>query len=206
MGLVKAEILKNGYLGLWEINESIDDLLKMTPLLASEKNVLQSFTHINRQQQWLATRLLLMNMLDSYQHIIYNDNGKPLLANSNKYISISHTKSYVSCLVSETNCGVDIEQVNEKIKRIAARFLSKEELEFAGNNTDILTILWCSKEALYKLHGKKQLSFIEQLKINSFELKDRGSLQGEIINDGKTLKYILNFQKLDGHILVYVIE
>ena len=58
-----------------------------------------------------------------------------------------------------------MEKIDIKLSRVASKFLSKEEFENAADNVKLLCIYWCSKEALYKLHGRKKVSFKDDILI-----------------------------------------
>ncbi|PIQ49317.1 MAG: hypothetical protein COW03_05435, partial [Cytophagales bacterium CG12_big_fil_rev_8_21_14_0_65_40_12] len=65
---------------------------------------------------------------------------------------------------------------------------------WAGEDITKLTQIWCAKEALYKLHGRTQLIFAEQLKVN---LPTNGTALGAIIENGITSSHALQWQKME---------
>ena len=72
-------------------------------------------------------------------------------------VSISHSKSHAALLLSpHSNIGVDIEQVSERILRLADRIAQPDELPSDWQSLTPeqqarhLTTLWTIKEALYK--------------------------------------------------------
>ena len=78
-------------------------------------------------------------------------NKKPFLKNRKKYFSISHSKEYVVIAISDSDCGVDIEQIKKRdYKSISKRMgFAIESLEFFYRN-------WTKYEAEYKLGGNSQ--------------------------------------------------
>ena len=92
-------INKNVKLGIWFINEPIQQLTK----LAEEKKVnltnLPQVKNESRVKQWLATRLLL-NYFFADVTIVYDEKGKPYL-NNGWNISISHSGDYVAIILNK---------------------------------------------------------------------------------------------------------
>ena len=62
-----------------------------------------------------------------------------------------------------------------------SRVLASGELQDAGSDIVKHCIYWCAKESLVKIHGKKDLIFAENLKIDSFTKQKEGELIGRII-------------------------
>jgi len=156
---------------IWKITESAKSLKKGLRLNISAKQKLKKIKHNTHKKQFLATQQLLQYIgLNSY-YLSYNEVGKPFLSNG-QFISISHSASYAIIAISSKNIGVDIEVKNKKLKVIAPKFIGSEV--FYSTSDDELTFLakiWTAKEALYKLKGKKGLSFKENIHIQEFEAK-----------------------------------
>src|SRR3546814_16608220 len=86
-----------------------------------------------RSLHWLGSRVLLRTLLntDKYINLKIDEYRKPFLANLPHQVSISHSYDFAAVMVSLNGpVGVDIEQINSKIEKIAASFLLPEELEF----------------------------------------------------------------------------
>lgn len=202
-------ILKNSKLGIWFINETTEQLTK----LAKEEKInltnLPQVKNENRVKQWLATRLLL-NIFFTSVDIIYDEKGKPFLSNDWN-ISISHSGDYVAIILNENkNCGIDIEKISSKVKRIKHKFLNETDLKNITTEQD-LTIYWGAKEALYKYYGKKEVLFIENLFIEDFS-SNKNAFTGVInlhhpphLPQGRNFYTKLNlvWEKIEDYILVY---
>jgi 4'-phosphopantetheinyl transferase EntD len=80
--------------------------------------------------------------------------------------------------------GIDVERVAEKLVRIAPKFLSESEKQHGQTDLKRLCTYWCAKEALYKLHGTRQLSFKDEINIHAFDDADE-MLRGEICQKNK---------------------
>ena len=84
--------------------------------------------------------------------------GKPYFAEGDLRFSISHTKNYVFCALSEKNIGIDAEEKDRKINLLLAdKILSpkeKDRYKQAENKHHALLKLWVLKEASGKLTGE----------------------------------------------------
>ncbi|HEY9196798.1 MAG TPA: 4'-phosphopantetheinyl transferase superfamily protein, partial [Mucilaginibacter sp.] len=151
---------------LWRIEEEAGDLYKQLQLDESEKAFVDKLSSSKRYRHWLGTRVLLHKMLstDEYIDCKVDDHGKPYLVNLPYHISLSHSFDYAAVMISKTHkVGIDIEQIKEKVERIAGKFMRPEELAFIGDDKRIeqLYVCWCAKEAVYKCNGQKEVSFAD---------------------------------------------
>ncbi len=210
MGLFYKKEFSNGViLGIWKIQEDISTLSKSYESLLPTEEDLTGFNKISRekrQKEWICTRLLLNQLSDKKFDIIYNEDGKPIILNSNYNISITHSKDIVAVIISEEfKLGIDIEYISNRIENISQRFLSKNELEVIDkeNRLEHLYLYWSAKEALYKLYSKKYLEFNTNIIIHPFEQKKEGTFNGEIITKNFKGEYLLNYCKFENYILVW---
>src|SRR4051794_17611349 len=93
---------------IWENSEATEELKSMVKLSAEEEKIIQSFNSVKRVREFLAVRLALQKEFDPSAGIRYNEFGKPLL--SDLHLSISHSGNYIAMMISENNCGIDIEE------------------------------------------------------------------------------------------------
>jgi 4'-phosphopantetheinyl transferase EntD len=85
---------------------------------------------------------------------------------------------------AKKSVGIDVEQMKHKLLKIASRVMHAQELNDAGEDITKHCIYWCAKEAMLKVHGKKDLVFAEHLLVKPFTRGHAGELQGKIIADG----------------------
>ncbi|HEY9117506.1 MAG TPA: 4'-phosphopantetheinyl transferase superfamily protein, partial [Roseivirga sp.] len=119
-----------------------------------------------RRLESLAARCALKNLLEPLGDFeIYKDKfGKPHLKGESIGLSISHAKGFAAAAININGpVGIDIEHEREQILKIAHKFIHSSERKWANENIKRLTQVWSAKEALYKLHGRTQLLFAEQL-------------------------------------------
>lgn len=195
-------------LGIWRMDEPLEELLSMLKLNSAEIATFNSFKSVYRKREWLTTRVLLKKLRTDPKNstIVYDLNGKPQLHNSEFSISISHTKDFVSVLLSKyVSAGIDLETIQPRIEKISKRFISKqEEMAYDENNKlDYMHVIWGAKEVLFKIYGKGELNFLENLSAEKFQLKEKGVLKGSITKSGFKKEYEINYEKLDNLMLVY---
>lgn len=146
----------------------IDDFLwqeHISILNRQEAERLQRFIPARRKKEFVATRFLKEQLFPNTT-ITYNEVGAPQLS-SGDFISISHTVDYVGMAYCKTHSvGFDLELIREKVHRVKDKFLHKMEYhQLDTNNTEILIKIWSGKEALFKLMGKENIIFGENLLI-----------------------------------------
>ena len=196
--LVK-EITPSTSFALWHIDEKLSDLYPMYPFAEGERIAYEVYKTDNRKAEWLAARLALRVLMKENglegRAIIKDEFGKPHIAQSTAYISISHTRHWgAAALSTKAPVGIDIELPKMKIQRVARKFLHADEA-WAQADVGKLTQVWCAKEALYKLHGRKQLAFAEQLQVQ----KPLGEFpeNGQIHENGLVSRYQLFYAQKD---------
>jgi phosphopantetheinyl transferase len=99
--------------------------------------------------------------------------------------------------------GIDLEQPRKKLLAIAPRILSSTELKDAGDDVLKHCVIWCAKEALFKIHGKGGLHFSNQLNVQPFPLHEEGTLVGIISDNGNAMSVELNYEVSPDFVLVY---
>ena len=155
------------------------------------------------KEQFLATRKILE--LENSDYIItYDLDGKPSL-NSEFNISISHSHEIAALVLSNNRkIGLDVQLKESKILNIQNKFLNKfEKLNIEDDpSIDILTMLWTSKESIYKAIGLKGISLSKNIKIDKVIEKDKTG-KGYYINGTEKVKFDLKFYYLDEYIMCY---
>jgi phosphopantetheinyl transferase len=191
----RIELAENAFIAAWELNETPEELESVYRLKEGESEIYSSFTHPWRKSQWLATRLLLEQILPGSK-IIYDANGKPWSDREGHFISITHSAAYIAIMVSFTPCGIDLEQIREKIDRIAPRFLDEKELEAARLEPAVerMHIYWCVKEAIYKVYGRKEVSFRTDIFVDKVTSVPEGKTTASLRVDGEWKKQTVYYR------------
>lgn len=205
----QRNIDSNTSFAIWKIEETAEELFAKLQLKEHELAYLDTLNNGKRNMHWLSTRVLLRRMIDTDDYIdckidVY---GKPYLNNFPHYISLSHSYDYAAVMISKDRAvGIDIELVKDKIERIAHKFLCKEELQFIGqhNRIEHLYVTWCAKEAIYKLQGKKNISFLEHIKLEPFEYEGSGTFDATLNTGNSQRKFRVHYEKFDGYMIGFV--
>ncbi|MBK6521771.1 MAG: 4'-phosphopantetheinyl transferase superfamily protein [Sphingobacteriaceae bacterium] len=171
---------------------------------------LQGFKAVNvlnekREIERKGTLFLLKKMLNTESvELVYNELNRPFLKGRSEHISISHSHQWLAISIHITNeTGVDVELIREKVINIKHKFCCDAELEFAQNDIDKLTFLWCCKEAVYKVYGKRELEF-KNIIVDSLDLKPRGEVNACIHFEDHIRNYKLMYRKFDGYFLALI--
>lgn len=158
---------------LQAITEDEPTLRAGLPLTMSEQEELAGISHPAQRVEWLACRVAIQQLTElqgmPYRGLQKDEFGKPYLIDSPWHISLSHTGGWAAAVLHRSRpVGIDIEPIREQFRRVVPRVLSESEIAHAAGNPNRLAVYWCAKEALYKLYGKRQLTFREHLHIEPF--------------------------------------
>ena len=181
----------NCIIAIWEMTESLTDLKKI-----SENIKFLEYKSDKRNKEFILTKLLIQNILPEAV-LTYNKYGAPEI-NTNDFISISHSNNLVVIAVSKSKVGIDIEKIDDRAIKLASKFISNENI--ANLSIKKATLIWCCKEAIYKWHQKGNLNFKDDIKIESFDVKE----SGEIFANFNDNKLTLNYKEFNRHFLVYL--
>ena len=190
MGVIFFKKEKFCSIGVWEISESINELNAL-----SEEVKFNQIKSQKRKLEILSVRALLEKMCGNVK-LDYNKYGAPVLDN-NKKIAISHSKQLVAIIVSEFKSGIDTEIISKRILKIKDKFISTNDN--INESQKDLTIAWSTKECIFKWHQKGTLNFKDDILIKKI---NHLSKTIEVFFDENL--FILNFLKINNHILVYV--
>ena len=137
MPLFKKIIENNCEIGIWELSETFDYLIKKCDFSESNK-----ITNRKRKKEMLASRVLLNNLYPDLK-ITYNKYGAPTVEN-NKFISSSHSKKFVTIILSRVKAGIDIQEINDKALNAASKFIELGNTNQISKNE--ATLVWSCKE------------------------------------------------------------
>lgn len=137
------------------------------PLLSSQRRRRIAETKsLNSQIRLAAAELLLRQAMKEQGYFpdelryTYNQDGKPYLAdNPGLFFSLSHSGEYVMCVLSDSECGCDLQE--DRMFRIAAakRFFSHSEYQSILNaasdeeKKDLFFRYWTIRESWFKYLG-----------------------------------------------------
>lgn len=153
-------------LGVWRIEENEAFFLKTVP----DNPVV---THPYKRLQHMAGRYLLPQLVSNFpvNDIIIADTRKPYLPGNHFHFSISHCGFYAAAIISsEVKVGIDLELVTPRVEKISPKFLNMLEAGYLENwrhlpqvYLQLLTIIWCAKESVFKWYGNGGVDFSEDI-------------------------------------------
>lgn len=170
---------------------------------AAELKSVEGITSASRRAERLAWRALLRS-LEPKATIEYLPSGKPQILNSKyQHISVSHCSDSVVVALSEKPCGVDVERIDRNFERVKSRYISEPEFKLSAE-LYWAAVVWCAKEALYKMAGREGVDFKKDIVIKSAHRQgvslsliaelfghDQVELRGEIVDDNHILVYTI---------------
>lgn len=196
--------------GVWKVTEPTEELISGLNLSESEKTFFENIKSEERKNEWLAARQLLRQISGPQNcTIIYDKIGKPFLKCASQNISISHSRNMVAVISSpKRQVGIDIEKIENRIQKIAHKFINEEERKFLGENPSLedIYLIWGIKESLYKLYGKGGLDFKKNLLVEKYELLKSGTANAFIFIQNSQKKFLMHYEFNEERTLVYVAD
>jgi 4'-phosphopantetheinyl transferase EntD len=209
MPVVKIENIREGVAwGLWKIDENYDKLINSIPFTDSDFAEFSKISNQKRRMEWLGARMLVKNMLENwnlpYNGLIKDAHEKPFLHKEQPFVSLAHCFPYATIMLDSQNpCGIDIEKPKETLYHISHKFLNKPEIQHINGNLEKLCIAWAIKEVLFKIQGKKYLSFQENMLVEPFDAAPHQIIKAQIRKDGITKHFKLMYHIIDDHYICY---
>lgn len=196
-----------GRICVWEITESLQELLQISKLSKDELEKTEKKTP-KRLLEWLTIRTLIRHILtnDERFDIYYDEYGKPHLKEVKRHISISHTKQFVAVFLHPNkHVGIDIEIVTPRIQKIEQRFLNTEELNRLKdeNRLEQLYVLWGAKECAFKIYSEGGIDFKEMLEVKKFEYVDKGKTSIALKKNKMLYEFTIWWEKMNSLMIVY---
>lgn len=201
------EVYPGVSLGLWQMDESPEQLFDLYPHLLPYRSSLDNkYKNDGRKLEFLAIRALMYEMLrvngaskgllSHAGDFTHNGQGKPLFRGY--HVSISHTKGYAALILSKkSEVAVDIEYMSDRVERIASKFLRKDE---RADSLDAKLVHWCAKETVFKLFSEENLLF-EDMRVKPFDTMSDWACDVENLKSGKTAR--VDFELAMDFVLTY---
>ncbi|WP_425392613.1 4'-phosphopantetheinyl transferase family protein [Ekhidna sp.] len=196
--LLNKEIDDQSAYAVWNIQETFLEL----PYLSPEP--FPAELHPVRQAEWIIGRMLVKSLCEKfnieYQGISKQDKGKPYLNGSDANISISHSFPIAAAMIHlEKPCGIDMERPRDKHEYVKHKFLHESEMQYQEDLHKLCTI-WCAKEVIYKIFGRKFLSLKDEIKL-SFE--SDSLIKGEILKPGHEEVHHIHYEWVKEYLLAF---
>lgn len=187
---------------LWEITEDYNELFRQVSLKDTSLARMEKMKSESHQKGFLSVRMLLQRCGYSDFDLFYDELGKPHLKDG-KHISISHSFDFAAIALSNENTGIDIEQVKEKVLRIAPRFMEMWHLDDL-NHLDQMkkaTVIWGTKEAIFKIKNEVGISFPDHIFEKPFSLSDK-KCKAELHFNSCVENFDIFFEEANNYMLV----
>ncbi|MEP0985535.1 4'-phosphopantetheinyl transferase family protein [Ekhidna sp.] len=196
--LLNKQIDEHSAYAIWNIQETFLELPYLSPEpFPADLNPV-------RQAEWIVGRMLVKTLCEKfeipYQGIKKQDKGKPYLNGSDANISISHSFPIAAAMIHlKKPCGIDMERPRDKHEYVKMKYLHASEMQFK-NDLEKLCTIWCAKEVIYKIFGRKFLSLKDEIKV-SFESKE--IIKGEILKKGHEDTHYIHHEWVKEYLLAY---
>ena len=202
----------NAKLYLWKITEDFDALFNQIRLKDSSLARLQTMKSENHKKGFLAVRMLLQHNDYNDFDLYYDEFGKPHIkpqgcSVKEVEISISHSNDFSAIVISEQKVGLDLEQLKEKVLKIAPRFMDVSHLENLSETEkmETATVVWGIKECIFKIKNEKGISFPDHIFEDDFNYDDKKASATLKFNN-KEEKFKIQYDSVEDYIFVCAFE
>lgn len=183
---------------IWEITESLEELLSKVILKEKTQRRLDGMKSQLHQRAFLSVRMLIQEMGFTDKDLHYDEFGKPYF-DCHNYISITHSYHFAAIIISHETVGIDMELQREKIGKIADKFVDTE-FEYLNPNVSEeyikkLTVIWGAKEAIFKIRNEKGISFKDHIRVGDFSL-DKKQTQASLHFDDLIKDFNVHYEEI----------
>ncbi len=209
MGWIKNIETEIGILGLWELDDSLNDLLPGFRFSENERATFDAIKFERRKLEFLVVRLLVDKLLQTKSEIYYDEAGCPHLKDNPLNISISHSHELVVAFLSERRIGIDAENITRNIEKVATRFLSENEKKQVTNAKNVnatMVLYWSAKEAVFKCAGLQNVQFNRDIRISRDENENNERFCAELIKNNLQNIYTCQSFLFKNNVVVYCVE
>ncbi|MDB9881913.1 4'-phosphopantetheinyl transferase superfamily protein [Bacteroidia bacterium] len=201
MPLHTKKHIKNGIVALWHITETKQQLQRLLP-----KSWLDTLDLNKVSRHNLAARVLAHTVKPNFAPIEKDEYGKPYFDSINHKISLTHAGDYAGFMLTERrDCGIDMEEINERIRRIQSKFVREDEEDFLAEDLRGLFAIWCAKETMYKYYGLKALDFKMHMKLDYKKLQEKGTLTGHINKGEYSQTLELDYEFFENYLILHTV-
>ena len=195
-------------IALWNVDEDEGTLLSMISNRDEYSDELQKIKSAFRRKEWLAVRVLLDSMAKG-EKIEYRASGSPYLKSGNYNISISHTASFVSIILSkDKRVAIDIEKYGERVAKVISKFVSEYEqiTSYRGNEFWSMLLHWSAKETAFKMIDTQNVDLKKDLLIYPFVVAEKGELLLKEKKSDKQEILLIYYQLFDSFVMTWTVK
>lgn len=165
-------------IAIWRnVSTDDDDFSALTSALSPrDQERYAGIRHPLKKKEFLSARAAFAALGESPAELSYSEKGKPEFPRG--FVSLSHNHDYGAAMIStESPVGIDVERLDRQVARVRHKFVHPEEEKVANSFGDLF--IWVAKEAAYKMYGRKELDFRDDIRI---ALQLNGSLNVRVKN------------------------
>lgn len=141
------------------------------------------FQNERRRTEHLAWRRVVRRELGRGVEIGYNEVGAPTLNLENTHLSVAHGAGRVAVVISDKRVGIDIESLERDFTSVSSRYMSPEE-QALSTHKEWGAMVWCAKEALYKLYGERGLDLKHDIVLTDYN-PEKGEISALLLQTTK---------------------
>src|ERR1044072_2934362 len=172
----------------WDITETVKELEAMC---RAKSLPIAPEMHLESRRKQVMVTSLLHHLLFPGTTLNYAATGKPYV-DSPRFVSITHSGDTLTMMRSDHECGVDIERVHPRVRKVRHKFLSDAELLVTETATDeVLTQYWTAKEAMFKVNGSDRVFMRSNIFVHN--LSDK-TARVVLNNEGHETRMKIRFQ------------
>lgn len=182
---------------IWHVTEAAEELEQKC---VKHELTLPVAMHLESRRNQVMATSLLHRLLIPGTILSYETTGKPLV-NNGQFVSITHCGDMLVMMRSDSACGVDIERIHPRVRKVRRKFLNDEELELTRDASDFtLTQYWTAKEAMFKVYGSDEVFMRSNIFVS--HLSETESI-AELKDASLEIKRKIRFQIIDDMILAW---
>lgn len=197
--------------GVWYIEESEDELVAMLDIPSFYEEGLKDLKNESRRKEWLASRVLLKELLGCEKQVVYRENGAPFLVDNSFQISFSHTREFAAVMAVpalSASIGIDIEIIKPTVLKVKRKFVNEAEACFLKEESLLLQLLvmWSAKESMFKAMGVSEVDFRQHLHIEPFIPAASGCIRASETRTPRRQNFRIHYQITDRFVLTRIVE
>lgn len=181
---------------VWKIESDLDLEHWQEHLSVADQARFKRLKNAAKRIEFLNTRAALHHLNEGNIELSYSERGAPILE-AFRGLSISHNSQYVAVVISKNyRVGIDLESFRPQMLKLAARYLSNQELQGIGREEQEAKFLayWSAKESLIKIEDDPGLDLRNEIRLSPFPFLESGTSQGIVRKDGEIRSYPLFFK------------
>ena len=196
---------ENNRLIIWEISETIDELMTKVLLTDNSLKLLNQKKLDIHKKQFLAIRNILKELSICDQDIAYEQSGKPIIRGSQNNLSFSHSGNYAAAILSDRDVGIDIEKMSDRVSKIKSKYLETELNYPLELNTETSLVYWNIKESVFKAVDKPGIDFKKNILALPLDMNAE-NCKSWYLNNDKIYSFDTRFKISKKYTLAFVIK